>query len=304
MVCLCECVWVAASSVIPAATAAQCLGKQRGDRFDVTAHIRQCPGIRFRSMSAVSHAGGVRRGAAPDPHIVELSKLMLARAPELGEAMADRLFREIDAYRDGTVVTKDEVRPKLRGKPDVHLRLARRGRGRRRLARRAHRHRTRARRCAAAGGDDGLPDRFPIHVGGDPRRRAGRGDTHRIDPGRHRTRLPRPGHLHPGDGQRLPPAADRADPRAGGRTVGVGRSAAVAADHRQPKPLGGSRSAAAAHHRALRRRGGRAAGDRKTGLAHDRKQALRPRHPVGVAAAAGLAGRHRPCADTRHSSTL
>jgi PucR C-terminal helix-turn-helix domain/GGDEF-like domain len=60
-------------------------------------------------MSAVSHAGDVRRGAEPDPHIVKLSKLMLARAPELGEALADRLFREIDAYRDGTVVSKDEV---------------------------------------------------------------------------------------------------------------------------------------------------------------------------------------------------
>ena len=35
---------------------------------------------------------------------------MLARAPELGEAMADLLCREIDAYRDGSVVTKDEVR--------------------------------------------------------------------------------------------------------------------------------------------------------------------------------------------------
>ena len=60
-------------------------------------------------MSAVSHTGEVRHGAEPDPHIVELSKLMLARAPELGLALADRLFREIDAYRDGTVVTKDEV---------------------------------------------------------------------------------------------------------------------------------------------------------------------------------------------------
>src|ERR1700689_3344059 len=60
-------------------------------------------------MSAVSHAGGDLRGAAPDPHIVELSKLMLARAPELGQELAARLFREIDAYRDGTVVTKDEV---------------------------------------------------------------------------------------------------------------------------------------------------------------------------------------------------
>ena len=71
-------------------------------------------GHKFRGMStppffAVSPAGGVRHGAEPDPHIVELSKLMLARAPELGQALADRLFREIDAYRDGTVVTKDEV---------------------------------------------------------------------------------------------------------------------------------------------------------------------------------------------------
>jgi sugar diacid utilization regulator len=61
-------------------------------------------------MSAGTHPVGVRRGADPDPHIVELSKLLLARAPELGEALADRLFREVDAYRDGTVVTRDEVR--------------------------------------------------------------------------------------------------------------------------------------------------------------------------------------------------
>src|SRR5271155_3399674 len=61
-------------------------------------------------MSAVPRADSVRRGAVPDPHIIELSRLMLARAPELGAALADRLFREIDAYRDGTVVTRDEVR--------------------------------------------------------------------------------------------------------------------------------------------------------------------------------------------------
>ena len=79
------------------------------DRFGVTAHICGCPGIRFRGMSAVSHGGNVRNDADPDPHIVELSKLMLARAPELGEALADRLFREIDAYHDGSVVSKDEV---------------------------------------------------------------------------------------------------------------------------------------------------------------------------------------------------
>ncbi|MBO0864296.1 MAG: helix-turn-helix domain-containing protein [Mycobacterium sp.] len=61
-------------------------------------------------MRAATHPVGLRPRAAPDPHIVELSKLMLVRAPELGEALADRLCREIDAYRDGTVVTKDEVR--------------------------------------------------------------------------------------------------------------------------------------------------------------------------------------------------
>jgi len=60
-------------------------------------------------MSAAPHAGSVRSGADPDPHIVELGKLMLARAPELGEALADRLFRDVDAYRDGPVVSKDEV---------------------------------------------------------------------------------------------------------------------------------------------------------------------------------------------------
>jgi hypothetical protein len=61
-------------------------------------------------MSAATHSAGGRRAAAPDPHIVELGKLMQGRAPKLGKAMADLLCREIDAYRDGTVVTKAEVR--------------------------------------------------------------------------------------------------------------------------------------------------------------------------------------------------
>ena len=137
----------------------------------------------------ISHAGGVRHGAEPDPHIVELSKLMLARAPELGQALADRLFREIDAYRDGTVVTKDEVAAScaanltfvfhaLSGHADVDVSPAE--------------HTGTARALIGlplAGVDDGVPNRIPIHVGGDPRRRAGRGRTHRIDSGRHRTRL-------------------------------------------------------------------------------------------------------------------
>jgi sugar diacid utilization regulator len=60
-------------------------------------------------MSTATHPLGDRSGTAPDPHIVELGKLMLSRAPRLGEAMADLLCREIDAYRDGSVVTKDQV---------------------------------------------------------------------------------------------------------------------------------------------------------------------------------------------------
>jgi hypothetical protein len=60
-------------------------------------------------MSAPPRPAGSRRGPAPDPHVVELGKLMLARARRLGLAMADLLCREIDAYRDGSVVTKDEV---------------------------------------------------------------------------------------------------------------------------------------------------------------------------------------------------
>ncbi|MGA7051141.1 MAG: hypothetical protein WBZ37_07670, partial [Mycobacterium sp.] len=60
-------------------------------------------------MSAATQPVGDRRDAAPDPHIVELGRLMLARAPKLGKAMADLLCQEIEAYRDGTVVAKDQV---------------------------------------------------------------------------------------------------------------------------------------------------------------------------------------------------
>ncbi|MBV8788420.1 MAG: helix-turn-helix domain-containing protein [Mycobacterium sp.] len=49
------------------------------------------------------------RGVAADPHVIELGKLMLAQAPGLGKAMAELLCREIDAYRDGTVVSKAKV---------------------------------------------------------------------------------------------------------------------------------------------------------------------------------------------------
>ncbi len=60
-------------------------------------------------MGVASKTHSVRHGATLDPHVVELGKLMLARAPELGKAMAELLCREIDAYRDGSVVTKDQV---------------------------------------------------------------------------------------------------------------------------------------------------------------------------------------------------
>jgi hypothetical protein len=60
-------------------------------------------------MSAPPYPAGSRHGATPDPHVTNLGKLMLARAPGLGKAMADLLCREIDAYRDGTVVTTEQV---------------------------------------------------------------------------------------------------------------------------------------------------------------------------------------------------
>ena len=52
--------------------------------------------------------------ATPDPHIVELGELMLARAAQLGEAMADLLCREIDAYSDGTTVAPSRAAPSQR----------------------------------------------------------------------------------------------------------------------------------------------------------------------------------------------
>ena len=60
-------------------------------------------------MSVAAKTNGDRPGTASDPHIVELGKLMLARAPKLGKAMADLLCGQIDAYRDGSVVTKAQV---------------------------------------------------------------------------------------------------------------------------------------------------------------------------------------------------
>ena len=47
--------------------------------------------------------------STPDSQVLELGKLMLDRAPRLGMAMADLLCREVDAYRDGSVVSKQQV---------------------------------------------------------------------------------------------------------------------------------------------------------------------------------------------------
>ena len=55
-------------------------------------------------MHLAAKTDGIRPGTITDPHIVELGKLMLARAQELGVEMADLLCREIEAYRDGTAV--------------------------------------------------------------------------------------------------------------------------------------------------------------------------------------------------------
>jgi sugar diacid utilization regulator len=60
-------------------------------------------------MSAATHPVGIQQDATPDPHVIKLGKLMLDRAPELGKAMADLLCHQIDAYRDGTVVAREQV---------------------------------------------------------------------------------------------------------------------------------------------------------------------------------------------------
>ncbi|WAC90461.1 PucR family transcriptional regulator [Mycobacterium sp. Aquia_213] len=60
-------------------------------------------------MSVASKTDGDRRGTVADPYVVELGQLLLASAPRLGAEMADLLCRDIDAYRDGNVVAKDQV---------------------------------------------------------------------------------------------------------------------------------------------------------------------------------------------------
>ena len=99
---------IAVSMVIPAGAHHNVAENNSKSSFDVTVHI-SIPRDMVSAMSVAARTDGDRRGAAPDPHIVELGKLMLARAPKLGKAMADLLCRQIDAYRDGSVVTKDQV---------------------------------------------------------------------------------------------------------------------------------------------------------------------------------------------------
>ncbi|OBI14401.1 CdaR family transcriptional regulator [Mycobacterium sp. E2497] len=60
-------------------------------------------------MGVASQPCAAPSGDAVDPQVVRLGRLMLARAPELGRAMAEVLCREIDAYRDGGLVTTDQV---------------------------------------------------------------------------------------------------------------------------------------------------------------------------------------------------
>ena len=222
-------------------------------------------------MSAVSHAGSVRRGADPDPHIVELSKLMLARAPELGQALADRLFREIDAYHDGTVVTKDEVRASceanltfvfhsLSGHADVDVSPAEHTGTARALAglplpavMTAYRigFRFMWEETLAAARAAGIPTESILDA------------TARV-------------FLAQDTFTQAMASAYRQQLTAQILEQEEERSALVEALLSRritdtPEPLGGSRSAPAAHHRTLRRRRGRVAGDREIGLARDRK---------------------------------
>jgi hypothetical protein len=48
-------------------------------------------------------------GEPPDSEIVGLSKAMLARAEELGGALAELICRDLDFYRSNSVVTKEQV---------------------------------------------------------------------------------------------------------------------------------------------------------------------------------------------------
>src|SRR6516162_10134972 len=72
-------------------------------------HIRRGASLWSWDMSTATDPVGVQQSTTPDRHVIKLGKLMLARAPKLGRAMADLLCREIDAYRDGVVVTKEQV---------------------------------------------------------------------------------------------------------------------------------------------------------------------------------------------------
>ena len=85
------------------------VGANNTKRDPVLLATAALPGIGCRGMGVASNSRSVRHDATVDPHVVELSKLMLARAPELGKAMAERLYRDIDAYRDDNLVSKEHI---------------------------------------------------------------------------------------------------------------------------------------------------------------------------------------------------
>src|SRR6202000_278953 len=85
------------------------VGANNTKRDPVLLATAALPGIGCRGMGVASNSRSVRHDATVDPHVVELSKLMLARAPELGKAMAERLYRDIDAYRDDNLVSKEQI---------------------------------------------------------------------------------------------------------------------------------------------------------------------------------------------------
>jgi hypothetical protein len=223
---------------------------------------------------------------------------MLARAPELGVALADRLFREIDAYRDGTVVPRDEVRAScepnltfvfdsLAGHADADFSIAEHTGTTRALAgvplpalMTAYRigFRFMWEETLAAARAAGIPTESILEV-----------TTHVFLAQDTFTQAMASAYRQQLTAQILEQEEER----------GVGR-VAVSPNNRHAEPVGGSRSAPATHHRTVCRRGGRVTGDREIGLARDRKQALRPRHPIGLAAAAGPTHRRRSRAHTLH----
>ena len=101
-----------------------------------------------------------------DPHVQALSADLLLRVEELGAELADRIRSVDPVYREGRIVTVDDLRETCRANLTlVFSRLAgsseidRRGSGADRPASRRTGH-------AAADNVAGLPHRWPVHLGG------------------------------------------------------------------------------------------------------------------------------------------